>query len=137
MGFMKYEDPLHTENEKGTKLNARQVNAAVYHYSWARPPKKQKLKGIEFHRRYTESDEFIKPFEEKHGDEYQYREYDFLKKFKGTHPAVMNEVVNNFDWKFEYDPSRNNMSFKEKIMKLLEDITGKQFFIYKNYKVKS
>lgn len=114
MGFRKYQDPSNTEGEKGTKLNVRQVNAAVYHYSWARPPKKQKLKGIEFHRRYTESDEFIKPFDEKHGEEYQYREYDFLKKFNGTHPGVMREVVNNLDWKFEYDPSRNNMSLREK-----------------------
>jgi len=136
MGFRKYEDPFNTEVERGKKLNARQVDAAVYHYSWARPPKKQKLKGIEFHKKYTDSDEFIKPFIEKHGDEYQYREYDFLKKFTGTHPAVMKEVVTNFDWKFEYDPSKNNMSFKEKLMKLVEDITGKQFFIYKNYRVR-
>ena len=28
------------------------------------------------------------------------------------------------------------MTGKEKIMKFLETLTGKQFFIYKNYKVK-
>jgi hypothetical protein len=38
------------------------------------------------------------------------------------------------DWQFNYDPSKNNMTPKEKLMKLLEELTGKQFFIYKNYK---
>ncbi len=136
MGFRKYINPSTADNEKGEKLVAKQVDAAVYHYSWARPPKKQKLKGIEFHKRYTESDEFIKPFEEKHGEEYQYREYDYLKKFAGTHPEVMKEVIENFDWNFDYDPAKNNMNFKEKFMKAVENITGKQYFVYKNYKVR-
>jgi hypothetical protein len=41
-----------------------------------------------------------------------------------------------YDPEFIYDPSRNNMTRKEKIMKFLEMLTGKQFFIYKNYQLK-
>jgi glycosyltransferase involved in cell wall biosynthesis len=135
MGFRKYNDPKHTEKEKGTKLNTVQIDAAVYHYSWARPPKKQKAKQIEFAKRYHESDDFIAEFNKSHTQEYNYVAYDYLNKFTGTHPAVMLPVVQNQDWKFEYIPEKNNMSFKEKVMRLLEQLTGKQFFIYKNYKV--
>ena len=70
-----------------------------------------------------------------HGDAYDYHQYDYLKVFTGTHPAAIQQVVAAQDWKFNYDPSRNNMNRKEKIMKFLEMLTGKQFFIYKNYKV--
>jgi|GEM_PF-5861254 len=46
----------------------------------------------------------------------------------------MQARISRQDWSFEYDPSINNMSLKEKLMKWLEMLTGKQFFIYKNYK---
>lgn len=40
MGFRKYADPTNQEGEKGAKLKALLIPAVVYHYSWARPPKK-------------------------------------------------------------------------------------------------
>lgn len=134
MGFRKFIDP-HDENEKGTKLWVKQIEATVYHYSWVKPPKKQKAKQIAFSKRYNPTDDFIKEIEEKYGDEHDYRDYDYLNKFTGTHPTVMLAEVASKDWVFKYDPAKNNMSFKEKFMKLVETITGKQFFIYKNYKV--
>jgi hypothetical protein len=111
------------------------VEATVYHYSWVRPPKKLKAKQLEFTKRYHQTDEYVQDYEQRHKEEYSYREYDFLKIFNHSHPAVMQEIIASQDWIFKYDPANNNMSFKEKLMKLLEEITGKQFFIYKNYKV--
>lgn len=134
MGFRKFIDPYDV-NEKGTKLRVRQIEATVYHYSWVKPPKKQKAKQIAFGKRYNPTDNFIKEFEEKYCDEHDYKDYDYLNIFTGTHPAVMQTEVASKDWLFKYDPTKNNMSFKEKFMKLVETITGKQFFIYKNYKV--
>ena len=134
MGFRKFVAPQQI-NEKGTKLLVKQMEATVYHYSWAKPPKKQKEKNIEFGKKYHPTDDFIKDFEALHGDAYDYREYDYLNVFTGTHPAAIQQVVKAQDWEFSYDPSKNNMSRKEKIMKWLEMLTGKQFFIYKNYKV--
>lgn len=135
MGFRKYNDPSNTDQEKGIKLQAVQIEASVYHYSWARPPKKQKAKRIEFTKRYTEKDDYIEDINKEHAQEFNYRGYDYLNTFTGTHPAVMLPVVKSQDWKFEYIPERNDMTFKEKVMRLLEKMTGKQFFIYKNYKV--
>jgi glycosyltransferase involved in cell wall biosynthesis len=135
MGFRKYKDPIDTDKEKGNKLKAVQIDASVYHYSWARPPKKQKAKQFEFSKRYFEADDFISEINKKHAQEYNYCEYDYLNKFTGTHPSVMLPIVQSQDWQFEYIPEKNNMSFKEKVMRILEKITGKQFFIYKNYKM--
>jgi glycosyltransferase involved in cell wall biosynthesis len=135
MGFRKYNNPMNTEKEKGAKLRTIQIDATVYHYSWARPPKKQKTKQLEFAKRYTESDDYIIELNKNHDQEYNYIGYDYLNTFTGTHPAVMLPVVQSQDWKFEYIPEKNDMSFKEKVMRLLEKITGKQFFIYKNYKI--
>ena len=133
MGFRKYNNPGDAQ-EKGTKLKVLPLNAAVYHYSWARPPKLMKAKQIEFAKKYIPADDFLQGYEAQIGDEYRYAEYDYLNNFTGTHPALMKETVAAQDWKFNYDPGKNNMTVKEKFMKLLETITGKQFFIYKNYK---
>ena len=135
MGFRKFHNP-ELVNEKGTKLLVKQIEAAVYHYSWSKAPKTQKAKNIEFSKRYHPTDDFIKDFDAVHGEAYDYHQYDYLKVFTGSHPAAIQQVVAAQDWEFIYDPSRNNMTRKEKIMKFLEMLTGKQFFIYKNYKVK-
>ena len=134
-GFRIYENPQNQDGEKGTKLRVIKVPAAIYHYSWARPPKKLTAKRIEFHKKYTDSDDFIAEINQKEAEGYSYREYDYLKTFKGTHPDVMKDVVAAQDWTFVYDPKKNNMTPKEKLMKFLEDVTGKQFFTYKNYRI--
>jgi len=48
---------------------------------------------------------------------------------------LMSEKISLQDWTYNYDSSINNMTAKEKLMKFLETVTGKQFFIYKNYKL--
>lgn len=135
MGFRKYTNPAKQEEEKGEKLRALVVPATVYHYSWARPPKKLTAKRIAFGKMYTPSDDFIEELNRNETEGYSYREYDYLKTFTGTHPAVMQPVVAAQDWQFAYDPARSNMSAKEKVLKWVEDLTGKQLFTYKNYRM--
>jgi glycosyltransferase involved in cell wall biosynthesis len=132
-GFRIFNHPEKAHQEKGTKLKVKLINASIYHYSWVRPPKKQKEKHIEFGKRYHTDDVFIEKYTAIYGDAYDYRDYDYLKVFAGTHPALMQSWIAAQDWQFTYIPEKNNMNLKEKFMKLLEDITGKQFFIYKNY----
>lgn len=134
-GFRFFTNPSHMENEKGRKLSVKKIDASVYHYSYVKDPKVQLQKHLVFGNRWQENDEWMKDFLEKNKDGYKYDEIDFLKKFKGTHPAVMKSKMEKQDWNFIYDPSKNNMSTKEKFMKMLQDITGKQFFINKNYRM--
>lgn len=133
-GFRWFTNPSGYLKEKGKKLKVKAIDATIYHYSWVKPPKKQKEKHIAFGNRYNANDDWVKEYEKRFGNEYSYQEYDYLKFFKGTHPLLMQERIQKQSWKFNYAPKQNDMSLKEKVLKLLEDITGRQFFIYKNYK---
>ena len=134
-GFRWFNDPSQQLTEKGRKLSVRKLEAHIYHYSWSRSITKLKTKRIEFGNRYygdTNTAELIK---NDYDGFYDKIEYDYLKKFNRIHPVLMQKRLDAQDWKFVYDPSKNNMSAKEKALKLLEDFTGKQFFTYKNYKL--
>ena len=58
-----------------------------------------------------------------------------LEKFKGTHPKVMQQRVDKQYWKFPYDESKNKLKLKDHFKNLVEKITGKRPFDYKNYKI--
>jgi hypothetical protein len=134
MGFRKYQNPAIQESEEGHKLRVVLVPATVYHYSWARPPKKMTAKRIEFQKKYTTNNDFIANMAQAEPEGYSYREYDYLKEFPGSHPAAMQPTVASQDWTFTYEPQNNNMSRKEKFLKLIDDLAGIQPFTYKNYK---
>lgn len=136
-GFRLYSSAANYTHEKGEKLAVKAIDASVYHYSWCKPPLKQKIKKIEFGNRYGGTEDKLNYEDEIYENAYQnlynYRDYDYLKKFNGTHPSLMKNIIAKQDWNFVYEPSKNNMILKEKVLKLMEDVTGKQFFIYKNY----
>lgn len=134
-GFRIYEDPANQWNEKGRKLNVVPIDATVYHYSHARNPFMQRKRQIEFEKGYFQDEVVEKKFAEIKHTAYDYTNIDYLEKFNGTHPAIMNDRIKNQDWEFHYDPKAGNMKLKEKFLKLLHDLTGKQFFIYKNYRI--
>jgi hypothetical protein len=132
-GFRSFSNPADTSTEKGKKLHVKEIDATVYHYSYAKNPKVQQKKQIEFGSRWASTDEWIQGYLEKYKDGHDYSEIDFLYAFKGTHPALMHEKIAEQDWTFHYDPKKNNMKLKEKVLKLVQDVTGKQLFINKNY----
>ncbi|MEP7258512.1 MAG: glycosyltransferase [Flavitalea sp.] len=133
-GFRIFNNPANQWNEKGRKLNVIPLNTRVFHYSYARNPYLQRKRQIEFEKGYHDEKIVDERFAAIKDDAYDYRNIDYLKKFKGSHPSVMHPRIARQDWEFNYDPSINNMTIKEKFMKWLEDLTGKQFFIYRNYK---
>jgi glycosyltransferase involved in cell wall biosynthesis len=132
-GFRIFEHPERQWEEKGRKLHVIPLEARIFHYSHVKNPLMQVKKRAAFVSRYG-SDEVVQKYL-KENEGFDYGDYDYLKVFKGTHPATMKMFIAAQDWTFKYDPSRNDMSPKEKVMRLLERLTGKQFFIYKNYKV--
>lgn len=134
-GFRWFNNPDNHLHEKGRKLLVRKIEPAIYHYSWAKPPKLQQAKQIEFGNRYFGTGEPLDYTHEGLADSYNYRKFDYLKPFTGKHPLLMQQRVNSQDWVFNYEPSKNNMNLKERFLKLIEDVSGKQIFIYKNYKL--
>lgn len=132
-GFRIFEHPERQWEEKGRKLHVIPLEARIFHYSHVKNPALQVQKRAEFVRRYH-PDEVVQEWL-KTNQGFAYQDYDYLKVFTGEHPAIMKKIIEAQDWEFRYDPSRNDMSPKEKLMRALEWLTGRQFFIYKNYKI--
>jgi len=134
-GFRRFDNPANQWEEKGHKLKVKTIDATIYHYSFVKNPRKQLLRVIEFGNKWNETDDWAKKYLEEHPDGFDYGQIDYLAGFTGTHPATIQDRIRRQDWEFNYDPAKNNMSVKEKFMKWLQDLTGKQFFIYQNYEL--
>jgi glycosyltransferase involved in cell wall biosynthesis len=132
-GFRIFEHPERQWEEKGRKLHVIPLEATIFHYSHVKNPAMQVKKRAAFVSRYA-GDEVVEEYL-KTNQGFNYQDYDYLNVFKGTHPAVMKKIIETQDWEFRYDPSHNDMNAKERLMRMLERLTGKQFFIYKNYKI--
>lgn len=133
-GFRRFIDPANYLNEKGEKLRVKQLRATVFHYSYVKHPQTQTKKMVEFGKRWNPEDD-LPDIEERSKAEYDYAgKIDILKKFDGSHPSVMYRRIKNVDWQFHYDPSKTNMTLIERFLYLIQKITGRQLFAYKNYK---
>jgi hypothetical protein len=117
----------------GQLLRVKQADASIYHYGWVKPPMKQQEKQRYFHSLWHDEDWLKKNITESH--EFDYSQIDSLSRFSGTHPAVMQDRINKYNWKFEYDPSKRNVSFKSSLKLLVEKLTGWRPGEYKNYKL--
>lgn len=132
-GFRKYPSrTAHEEGAEGSKLRVINCGVPVYHYSYSRNPALMKKKA-EYFNRFWHDDAWVArnskdvPFD--------FNEVDRLDYFDKPHPAYMKEVIAAKDWEFTYDPSRSNMSFKDRMMYLLNRLTGKRLFEFENYKL--
>jgi hypothetical protein len=121
-----YKDAQGFRKGNDEKLYVKAIDAYIYHYGWVREPKVMQSKNVDVGK-YWSKDGYSEE------NEFDYGNIDVLKKFTGTHPAVMQKRINEMNWKFTYDISRNNLKLKDRFKNVLEKITGKRFFDYKNY----
>ena len=117
----------------GRKLNVARVNAEIYHYGWVKPPALQQAKQENFNR-YWHNDQWMDKKVAK-TTEFDYSGIDSLARFTGEHPQVMRERIARKNWHFDFDPSRNNQAFIDKLLKALEQVTGWRPGEYRNYKI--
>jgi len=115
------------------KLNVKALNAFIHHYGWVREPKTMFAKKQNFETYYEAGSK--KEMEKTFEGEFNYSQIDALKKFTGTHPAVMKPYIQKHNWQFSFDPSSNKISLKERIKNSIENLTGKRPFDYNNYKI--
>ncbi len=113
------------------KLKVRLLNAFMHHYGWVRPPAKQQIKQLNFNRLWHTDAEIRDKIHEV--DEFDYSNTDAVDLFDGTHPAVMQERINQLNWTFSFDPTQRPLPFKEKISRFIEKWTGRRIGEYKNY----
>ncbi len=116
------------------KLNVVPIDAFVYHYGWVKPPRIQQRKVSTFHRLYH-SDEWIESHVPQ-TETYDYSRIDMLKKFDGTHPAVMRDRIARKDWDFVFDPACSKpRGLRHRLLYFIERLTGKRIGEYKNYRL--
>lgn len=130
-----YKDAQGFRKNENEKLNVVDVDAYVYHYGWVKDPKSMQQKQLNFNK-YWHDDQWI---EEKisPGSVYEYEKHvSVLKKFKDSHPEVMQERIKRINWKFDHDISISRRSLKEIFKKLLLKLGFNVY--YSNYiRVKS
>ncbi|NIJ55254.1 glycosyltransferase family 2 protein [Dyadobacter arcticus] len=115
-----------------TKLNVKHSGAAVYHYGWVKNPAQMKTKMKNVSRFWNDDTEWEKIL--KSEDIFNYGEFDSIKKFEGTHPAVMRDRIMKQNWKVELDISKKKFRFKDALLYWFEKRTGRRLFEFRNYR---
>lgn len=131
-----YRDAQGFRKEGDGKLNVKQIDAFIYHYGWVKNPLMmyKKREGV---GKLWAGEEGIKRGDEpeKRNLEFDYSKIDSVTFFKGTHPAVMQQLVDSEDWSFEADTKKKNFkNIKHRILYLLWQKFGWRPFEYRNYK---
>ncbi len=119
--------------KNGEKLTVKKINASIYHYGWVRHPKYMMAKAYEANKLWH-SDEWVEERFDPEKD-FDYSQIDSLKKYEGTHPAVMQERINKMNWSFSFDPSNKKFGLKAGFLYWIEKVTGYRIGEHKNYKV--
>lgn len=128
-----YKDAQGFRKGDDQKLNVKLLDAYVYHYGWVKDPRAMQRKQENFHKMWHD-DEWLESNVIKAEAFDYFGDIDELAKFKGTHPAVMQERINRINWQFDYDISYNKRSLKTKFKTFAEDVLGISMS-YKNYKL--
>ena len=120
------------------KLKVARVDADIYHYGWVRPPhlmqnKKKALDTIH----HGSSEESANSFD--------YGDMRRIPLYKGTHPAVMQEVINRFDWQdqLRFGPGKLNRppfkheQLKYRLISWIENkvLGGRELGGFRNYRL--
>lgn len=114
------------------KMKVKEIDAYIYHYGWVKHPKVMMEKIKIFNKLWHDDDWIAKNIQMK--DYFDFSIIEKLSKFEGTHPAVMKNRIDNYNWKFT-PPEKTKMGLKLKILDYIERSTGLRLGEYKNYKI--
>jgi glycosyltransferase involved in cell wall biosynthesis len=132
-GIFSYRDAQGFRRRPDAKLRVKPVEAVVHHYGWVKPPRAMQGKQRSFNR-YWHDDAWM---EEHVGDaqEYAYEGKEPLRRFEGTHPAVMRRRVAAMNWRFTADPAAVPLRAKDRWKLAVERLTGWRPGEYRNYRI--
>ena len=115
----------------GSKIPVAYTGARIFHYGWVRPLESMRAKTIAMDRLW-------------HGDKYDDRNRELnystirygLRRYKGTHPAIMRDRIAKQDWSFKFTSRISSYrDFRYWLSDLIEKIIGVRSFEYKGYKL--
>lgn len=113
------------------RIPCRLIDAYIYHYGWVKNPKfmDRKIKNVG----YNWMGNNIKKKIENNDGYFDYKEYDSLAKFTGTHPEVMKKRILDKNWEIEFDIRKKNFNLKRRLHYYFEKITGIRAFAFRNF----
>ena len=94
-------DGIHYRQKENTqKLNVAEAHARIFHYGWVRPPElmNSKIKSFSINHRGIKTVGEMEKMDLFTGY-FDYGNLDKIPRYTGTHPAVMNEWIKQFNWK--------------------------------------
>ncbi len=128
-GIHSYRDAQGFRRGNNLKLRVKPLEAYIHHYGWVREPAAMQAKRDNFIGYYHGSPHVAA------AKDFDYSRIDALKKFAGSHPAVMQARIDAANWQFDYDLGYNKITPKERLKNVVEQLTGRRPFDYKNYRV--
>lgn len=117
--------------KNNNKLKVKPIDSSIYHYGYVRPPSVMKEKMKDFSSLYHSDEDLQRQIERI--SNFNYDEVDAVRRFSGSHPAIMKNRIDEQEWIVNIDEKRFKMNFKDRILYVLERLFGYRFFEYRNY----
>ncbi len=117
--------------QDGSKISAKQIDAKIYHYGWARPEQVMNKKIKSFNKLYR-GRQYETP------DEFEYKKLWGLKKFTGQQPALLDEWVKKNTNEVDLMSLKSHFGLGDWHLicsDLIEELTNYRIGEYKNYKL--
>jgi glycosyltransferase involved in cell wall biosynthesis len=127
-----YKDAQGFRKGDNEKLRVKLIDAFVYHYGYVKDPQTMMKKVRTFVTLWRDDEEANSMLGNNEMFDFL-SEIDVLNRFQGTHPKVMQERVQNQNWKFDYDLSFNKMPLRKKVKAFIQNYFG-IYIGYKNYR---
>lgn len=123
----------------GSKLEAVLSRARIFHYGWVRTPDAMREKTVFMDQLYHGDAEpgSMMPHT---GNNYRYKRFWGLSRYRGGHPKVMEQRIRDKGWSWDLASSPFVFSPKDIgkiVLDLFERITGARPFEFKNYRLKA
>jgi hypothetical protein len=117
------------------KIQVKLIDAYIYHYGWAKPPKGLTNKTRNFNKFYHDDEWHKAHIPETY--EFDYGNADRIRPFKGTHPQVMQKRIETTRWNIDFSnkPLKKNYTFRRRLLQTIFDLTGWSIGEYRNYKI--
>lgn len=122
----------------GSKLKSIYCGARVFHYGWVRTPEAMKEKTFFMDQLYhgSPSDDQNQTRTPHSGENYRYKRFWGLKRFKETHPAVMQSRIQEKGWNWDFEASSFVWTWKDWpkiLLDTFERLSGIRLFEYRSY----
>jgi hypothetical protein len=116
------------------RLYVKPLDAYIYHYGWVKSPQQMMTKMKDASKYWMANKDDWESFM-KSEDVFNFDDFDSIKKFTGTHPAVMQTRINNQSWNIPIDTKKKKFTFKNRLLYFVEKLTGVRLFEFKNYRI--